>query len=164
MQRVDSLKNTLMLGGIEGRRRRGWQRMRCLDGTTDSMDMSLSEFWNWWWIGRPGMLRFMGSQRVGHDWATELNWTRILKCFLGKRQQPCWSEESGRFKAWPYTKITWHLLPLSWSQGHFNPFPSLPQHYTPLFTLAIYSDLFNWVSIQHLTSLHARCSQFRSNF
>jgi len=43
MQRVDSLKKTLMLGGIGGRRRRGRQRMRCLDGITDSMDMSLSE-------------------------------------------------------------------------------------------------------------------------
>ena len=43
MQRVDSLEKTLMLGGIGGRRRRGRQRMRCLDGITDSMDMSLSE-------------------------------------------------------------------------------------------------------------------------
>ena len=43
MQRVDSLEKTLMLGGIGGRRRRGQQRMRCLDGITDSMDVSLSE-------------------------------------------------------------------------------------------------------------------------
>ena len=71
---ADSLEKTWMLGKIEGRKRRGWQRMRRLDGITDSMDLSLSEPGSWWWTGRPGMLQFMGSQRVWRDWATELNW------------------------------------------------------------------------------------------
>ena len=68
-------KMLLMLGGIGGRRRRGWQRMRCLDGITNLMDMFLGKLQELVWTGRPGVLRFMRSQRVGHDWVTELNWT-----------------------------------------------------------------------------------------
>ena len=81
MRRVDSLEMTLMLGGIGGRRRKGQQRMRWLDGITDSMDMSWVNSRSWWWTGRPGVLWFMGSQRVGHDWATELNWSENWEQF-----------------------------------------------------------------------------------
>ena len=70
MRRVDSLEKTLMLGRVGGRRRRGQKKMRWLDGITDSIDVSWVNFGSWWWTGSPGMLRFMGSQRYGHDWAT----------------------------------------------------------------------------------------------
>ena len=74
MRRVDSLKKTMMLGKIEGRRR-GWQRMGWLDGITDSMDMCLSKL--------QGMVMDREAwcatvHGVGHDWATELNWTQMI--------------------------------------------------------------------------------------
>ena len=75
IRRDDSLEKTLMLGGIgaggEGDDR-GW------DGWMASLTRWMWVWVNsgsWWWTGRPGMLQFMGSQRVGHDWVTELNWT-----------------------------------------------------------------------------------------
>ena len=77
MRRADSLEKTLMLGGIGGRKRRGRQRMRWLDGITDSMRMNLSKLGSWWWTGRPGALPVMGSQRVVHYWVTDLNWAEL---------------------------------------------------------------------------------------
>ena len=66
IQKADSFEKTLILGKIEGRKRRGQPRMRRLDGITDSMDMALGGLRELV-IGRPGVLWFMGSQRVGHD-------------------------------------------------------------------------------------------------
>ena len=68
MRRVDSLEMTLVLGGIGASLTR-WTWIWVNSG-------------RWWWTGRPGVLRFMGSQRVGHDWATELNCTDNQKIFL----------------------------------------------------------------------------------
>ena len=75
IQRTDLLEKILMLGKIEGRRRRGWQRKKWSDASSTGWTWVWVSSGGWWWTGRPGMLQSMGSQRVGHDWATELNWT-----------------------------------------------------------------------------------------
>ena len=98
MRRADSFEKTLMLEKIEGRRRRGWQRMRWLDGITDSMDMSFSNSGSWWWTGRPSVLQFMGSQRVGHDWVTELTERKSILNIC--RKDWCWSWSSNSLATW----------------------------------------------------------------
>ena len=76
MKSTDSLGKTLMLGKIEGRRdNRGW------DGWM-ALPMRWTWVWvssgSWWWTRKSGMLQSMGSQRIGHDWVTEMNWTHLI--------------------------------------------------------------------------------------
>ena len=78
MPRADSLEEALRLGKLQAKEEEGDRRW---DGWMASLTRWTWVWVNsgsWWWTGRPGVLRFMGSQRVGHNWATELNWTDIL--------------------------------------------------------------------------------------
>ena len=78
MWRADSFEKTLMLGKIEGRRRRGRPKMRWLDGITNSVTWVWPMTESWLWSGRPGVLQSMWLPRVGHDWTTELNWRKYF--------------------------------------------------------------------------------------
>ena len=78
VRRTDSFEKTLMLWKIEGRRRRGWQRMRWLDGITTQWTWVWVSSGSWWWTGKPGVLHSMGLQRFRPDWETDLNWTECL--------------------------------------------------------------------------------------
>ena len=74
MRTADSFEKILMLGKIEGRRRRGWRGWDGWMASPTQWTWVWVDSGSWWWTRRPGILWFMGSQRVRHDWATELNW------------------------------------------------------------------------------------------
>ena len=114
MRRVDSFEKTLMLGEIGGR---GEGDDRRWDGWMASLTWWTWVWVNsrsWWWTGRPGMLWFMGSQRVGHDWATELNWTdnhsRSMALVVKSHKRPGFYPWVGKIpwgRKWQPTPVLW---------------------------------------------------------
>ena len=100
MWRTDPFEKILLLGKIEGRRRRGWQKMIWLECIADSKDMCLCKFWELMMYREAWcVLQSLGWQRVRYNWATELNWTEwFFRWFISKESaSQCWRQERRGF-------------------------------------------------------------------
>ena len=155
--RTDLLVKTLMLGKIEGRRRRGQQRMRCLDGNIDSMDMSLSKLWETVkdreaWCAS---LQSMGSQRVRHNWSTELNWT-----FNQSKPVPVSLSEQNSSED-IFSTSSWSLS-LDFLKGA-SPSPWLAPQFLPFLSLGRPVSLFSWKSSWNSSSSREAFLEKRSD-
>ena len=111
MWRADSFEKTVMLAKIEGKRKgdnRGW------DGWMASLTQ-WTWIWvssgSWWWTGRPGVLQSMGSQRVGQDWVTKLNWTELIAS-VGSLGNDCRLQASSRQRQGLFCPLNFHDLAL----------------------------------------------------
>ena len=132
MWRRDSLEKTLMLGKIEGSRRRGWQRMRWLDGITDSMDMNLSKLPEWVMHREAWSDTVHRVAKIKHNWVTELNWDCSTPGFpvLNYLQE--------------FSQIHIH-----WVSDAIQPSHPLSSPSPPAFNLSKHQGLFQWVNYSH---------------
>ena len=146
MWRTDLFEKTLMLGKIEGGRRRGQQRR---DGWMDHR-LSRHELRvnsrSWWWTGRPGVLQSMGSQRVRYNWATELNWTEQVRISKGKR---CIRESPHEtIQNSPHAPSHWR---------HLEMLLFHPEKYVTIFVKWCWPRQLTWALVQGWTEGHS-CS------
>ena len=114
MGRADSFEKTLMLGKIGGRRRRRRQRMRCWMASPTQWTWVWASSGSWWWTGRPGVLHSMGSQRVGHNWATGLNWVSSVGTPEGASRKGAPSKELVKHTFWRQSNTCCHQSKTTW--------------------------------------------------
>ena len=112
MWRTDSFEKTLMLGKIEGGRRRGWTEGEMV-GWHHQLDghWVWASSWSWWRTGKPGVLQSLGSQRVRHDWTTELNWQPQTNSFNHVRL---------RFSSWVVSSLSLQIWELPQRKKHIH--------------------------------------------
>ena len=119
MQGTDSLEKTLMLGKIQGRRRRGWQRMRWLDGSPTQWTWVWVNSRSWWWTGKPGVLQSVGLRK---SWTWLGNWTKLNWCkHTAYWKSPwCWerlrAEGDEGIRGWD----GWTASPMQWTWTWVN--------------------------------------------
>ena len=159
--KVDSLEKTLLLGEIGGRGEgdnRGW----------DGWMASLTQWaWGWvnsgslWWTGRPGVLQFMGWQRVRHDWATELNWTELghstcevfifhFCCSVARSYLTLCDPMDCNMPCFPALRylLGFAQTHVHWVGDAIQPSPLFSPS-PPAFNLSQHQGLFQWVSSSH---------------
>ena len=156
MHGASSLEKALMLGKTEGRRRRGWQRMRWLDGITDSMEWVWAGSGRWWRAGKPGVLESMGSQRVRHDWATDSNSMEAKSEDLPSASWRCRRASVIPAQIWAGLrprKNQYFILSLKVGKGPTIEFKAIKQNYLLLFhgrVSLLFRSWIDWMRPTHI--------------